>query len=119
MHIEGINWLDIGGEEAVLKVVGDEDCLICFACPCPYNVGDVLVEPLECLDTDNIIICETKDNNIEKIHNFLPLNFHRSFTYHFIFSIHTSIFNYLCLKLTNSYYFRTMFMPELKLRIYV
>ena len=67
MHIEGINWLDIGGEEAVLKVVGDEDCLICFACPCPYNVGDVLVEPLECLDTDNIIICETKDNNIEKM----------------------------------------------------
>ena len=49
----------------------------------------------------------------------LPLNSRRSPTDLFIFSIRTSIFNYLCLKLTNSYYFRTMFMPELKLRIYV
>ena len=57
MHIEEINWLDIGEEEAVLKVVSDADCLICFSCPCSYNVGDVLVEPLECLDAENIILC--------------------------------------------------------------
>ena len=30
MHIEEINWLDIGEEEAVLKVVSDADCLIGF-----------------------------------------------------------------------------------------
>lgn len=67
MHIEEINWLDIGVEEAVLKVVSDADCLICFSCPCSYNVGDELVEPLECLDTDNIIMYETKENIIEKM----------------------------------------------------
>ena len=27
MRIKEINWLDIGGEEAVLKVVSDTDCL--------------------------------------------------------------------------------------------
>ena len=57
----------IEGEEAVLKVVRDTDCLVCFSCPCSCNVGDVLTEPLECLNTDNIILCETKDNIIEKI----------------------------------------------------
>ena len=67
MRIEEINWLDIGGEEAVLKVVSDTDYLVCFSCPCSCDVGDVLVEPLECLDTDNIILCETKDNIIEKM----------------------------------------------------
>ena len=30
MRIKEIDWLDIGGEEAVLKVVSDADCLICF-----------------------------------------------------------------------------------------
>ena len=67
MRIKEINWLDIGGEEAVLKVVSDTDCLVCFSCPCSCDVGDVLGEPLECLDTDNIILCETKDNIIEKM----------------------------------------------------
>ena len=67
MRIEEINWLDIGGEEAVLKVVSDTDYLVCFSCPCSRDVGDVLAEPLECLDTDNIILCEAKDNIIEKM----------------------------------------------------
>ena len=35
-------------------------------CPCSYEIGDVLTEPLECLNTDNIILCETNDNIIEK-----------------------------------------------------
>ena len=47
--------------------VSASDSLICFSCPCSYDVGAVLTEPLECLNTDNIILCETKDNIIEKI----------------------------------------------------
>ena len=39
MRIKEINWLDIGGEEAVLKVVSDTDCLVCFSCPCSCNVS--------------------------------------------------------------------------------
>ena len=38
---------------------------MCFSCP--YNIGDVLTEPLECLDTDYIVLCETKENSIEKV----------------------------------------------------
>lgn len=66
MRIEEITWLDIG-KEATLKVVSNADCLTCFSCPCSCDVGDVLIEPLECLDTDNIIMCETKENIIEKM----------------------------------------------------
>ena len=50
-----------------LNDVSASDSLICFSCPCSYDVGAVLTEPLECLNTDNIILCETKDNIIEKI----------------------------------------------------
>lgn len=67
MRIEQINWLDKDSEEAILKVVSETDCLDCFSCPCSCDIGDVLTEPLECLDTDNIILCETKEKNIEKI----------------------------------------------------
>ncbi len=67
MRIEEISWLDKEGEEAVLKVVSKTDCLFCFSCPCSCEIGDILTEPLECLDTDNIILCETQEKNIEKI----------------------------------------------------
>lgn len=67
MHVEEIEWLDKEGKEAILKVVSETDYLVCFSCPCTYNIGDVLTEPLECLDTDNIILCEIQENNIEKI----------------------------------------------------
>lgn len=66
MRVEEISWLDIGEEEAVLKVASDTDYLFCFSCPCSYNVGDVLAEPLECLDTDNVILCATRENIIKK-----------------------------------------------------
>lgn len=39
---------------------------MCFSCPCSYNIGDVLTEPLECLDLDDIVLCETKEKSIEK-----------------------------------------------------
>lgn len=67
MYVEEISWLDKDGEEAVLKVINETDCLVCFSCPCTYDVGDILTEPLECLDTDNIILCETRKNIIEKM----------------------------------------------------
>ena len=67
MRIKEINWLDKEGKEATLKVVSGTDYLVCFACPCSYDVGDVLTEPLECLDIDNLISCETSKNVIEKM----------------------------------------------------
>lgn len=67
MHIEEIEWLDKAEKEAILKVVSERKCLMCFSCPCFYNIGEVLTEPLECLDTDNIVVCATQENSIEKM----------------------------------------------------
>lgn len=67
MYIKEIKWMDKEGKEAILKVVNGAKALICFSCPCFYNIGDVLNEPLECLDTDDIVLCETEENSIEKI----------------------------------------------------
>lgn len=67
MYIEKIEWLDKDGKEAILKVVNDMESLMCFSCPCSYNIGDVLTEPLECLDTDDIEVCDSKENRIEKM----------------------------------------------------
>lgn len=67
MHIEEVEWLDKEGKEAILKVVSEMKCLMCFSCPCFCNVGDVLTEPLECLDTDAIVLCEAQENCIEKM----------------------------------------------------
>ena len=67
MYIEKIEWLDKEEKEAILKVVDGMESLVCFSCPCSYNIGDVLTEPLECLDTNDIVLCETQENSIEKM----------------------------------------------------
>lgn len=67
MYIRKIEWFDQQGEEAVLEVAADKDALTCFSCPCPYRIGDRLREPLECLDIDDMVSCDTKGNDIEKI----------------------------------------------------
>ncbi len=67
MYIEEVEWLDVSIKEAILKVANNSQSLICFSCPCSYSVGDVLMEPLECIDTDDVMICENMDNCIEKM----------------------------------------------------
>lgn len=67
MYIKKIEWLDQNGKEAILKVVKDNKSLICFSCPCCYNIGDFLTEPLECLDINQITLCDTKESCIEKM----------------------------------------------------
>lgn len=67
MYIEEIEWLDKAEREAILKVVSEKECLMCFSCPCSYNIGEVLTEPLECLDADIIVTCATQEDRIEKM----------------------------------------------------
>ena len=64
MHIEKIEWLNEEGKEAILKVVNDTKNLVCFSCPCFYNIGDVITEPLECLDTNDIVLCEINKKDL-------------------------------------------------------
>lgn len=67
MQIEEIEWLDKEGKEAILKVVSETESLECFSCPCSYNKGDVLTEPLECLDVNDILLCDTQQYIIRKM----------------------------------------------------
>lgn len=67
MHIEEIEWIDKEEKEAIIKVASETECLKCFSCPCSYRIGDILTEPLECLDVDEIWLCDTQENMIEKM----------------------------------------------------
>lgn len=67
MHIKQIEWLDKEGKEAIVEIAKGMKSMICFSCPCLYNLGDVLLEPLKCLDTRNVILCDTKEYDIKKL----------------------------------------------------
>lgn len=67
MYIKEIKWLDQESKEAMLTVASDGHSLTCFSHPCSYKIGDVLTEPLECLDTDDVILCEKPEEDIEKL----------------------------------------------------
>lgn len=67
MYVEKIEWLSKEGKEAILTVAKDTKCLMCFSCPCSNNIGDELAEPIECLDTYDIVLCEKREDIIEKM----------------------------------------------------
>lgn len=46
--------------EAIVKVASETAFLLCFSCPCTWRIGDVLYEPLECLDVNAIMLCEAQ-----------------------------------------------------------
>jgi hypothetical protein len=66
MVVEEIEWIDKEGKEAIIKVANETGDLRCFSCPCSYNIGDTLSEPLECLDTDCIVECDICECLIRK-----------------------------------------------------
>lgn len=67
MYIKKIEWLDKENKEAVLEVCGNTKALICFSYPCHYNLNDELNEPLQCLDSYDIISCDEEQIKIERI----------------------------------------------------
>ncbi|MBQ7972500.1 MAG: hypothetical protein IJ291_03495, partial [Lachnospiraceae bacterium] len=67
MYIKEIEWLDEESKEAILNVVSDGHSMICFSHPCVYDIGDTLSDPLECLDINDVILCESQEEDIEKI----------------------------------------------------
>lgn len=67
MQIESIEWLDTEEKEAILRIVNDKGSFICFSQLCPYDIGDRITVPLECLDEDEIMVCETEEYGIEKM----------------------------------------------------
>ena len=41
--------------------------MVCFSCPCLYKLNDMLREPLECLDAQDIVLCSTVGRDIKKL----------------------------------------------------
>ena len=58
--------MDEENREAILQISDNTKSLQCFSFPCRYSVGDILVEPLESLDVENIAFHQTKENCIEE-----------------------------------------------------
>lgn len=54
MFIKSIDWMDEERREAIVIVSDMENEIKCFADGLKYNVGDVLVDPLNCLTTKNV-----------------------------------------------------------------
>lgn len=66
MYVKKIDWLDEVSKEAIVEVAEGIERLVCFSCPCLYKLNDMLREPLECLDTQDIVSCSTVGSDIKK-----------------------------------------------------
>lgn len=53
-----IEFMDINAKEAIITIKKGKYEIICFSCPCQLEQGDFLGEPLECIDTRNVEVCE-------------------------------------------------------------
>lgn len=67
MYIKEIEWLDEENKEAVLNVVSGMHSIKCFSYPCKHKIGDILTEPLECLETKNVVLCRVPEEDIKKL----------------------------------------------------
>ena len=67
MYVKKIDWLDEVSKEANVEVAEGIERLVCFSCPCLYKLNDMLREPLECLDTQDIVSCSTVGSDIKKL----------------------------------------------------
>lgn len=67
MYIKDITWLDKNESEAIVEVAQDANSLLCFSCPCSYTLNAQLSDPLECLDANGIVICNTVECDIKKL----------------------------------------------------
>lgn len=60
MFVKDISWIDYSCKEATVIISDGTYNVICFSHPCSYAVGQIVTEPLECFDADNIVVsnCE-------------------------------------------------------------
>ncbi len=58
MKIKKIELMDIDLKEAIIIVKENDLEVTCFSCPCLLEIGSIIKEPLECIDTKNVVVCE-------------------------------------------------------------
>ena len=66
MYIKSIEWIDSINKEAILGISDNKDVITCFSHPCNYSIGQIVTEPLECLDTIDIAISTTPIFKMER-----------------------------------------------------
>ena len=66
MKVERIEWLDEESKEGNVTVTDGKYLVLCFGDGLEYVVGDVIKEPLMCLDVDNVMHSEEKEPMIQQ-----------------------------------------------------
>ena len=74
MFVEKIVWMEESAKEAIVTVTNGNVKVICFSQPCTLNVGSKIEEPLECIDTLAVTVCESKPK-ITKRDSFFEYEF--------------------------------------------
>ena len=67
MFVKSIHWMDKEDKEAEVIVSDGKNEILCFSHPFSGAIGDILVNPLECMDAEEIQILDDENFNIEKI----------------------------------------------------
>ena len=70
MRIKNINWMNKEAKEAIVNVCVRDKEIMCFSCPCNYNIGDKILLNLECLNINNIFLSEEDKYGIYKLDNY-------------------------------------------------
>ena len=66
MKVERIEWLNEENKEGDVVVSDGEYKVLCFADGLEYMVGDIVKEPLNCLDVSNVMRSEEKEPMIQQ-----------------------------------------------------
>ena len=75
MKVERIEWLNEANKEGDVVVSDGEYKVLCFADGLEYMVGDIVKEPLNCLDVSNVMRSEENkqilQQNFDEIESFV------------------------------------------------
>ena len=70
MVVKEIEFMDKNIKEAIVKVGNDTFEIVCFSCPCELKCGDIINNPLECVDVCNIMLSINITEVAQKISYF-------------------------------------------------
>jgi hypothetical protein len=66
MKVEKIEWLNEESKEGSVVITDGKYSLLCFGYDLAYTIGDVIKEPLTCLDIDHVVRAEERTPMIQQ-----------------------------------------------------
>ena len=70
MFIKTIKWVDKEAQEAEIIVSDGSIDILCFSCPFIRIINDILVDPIYCLDVQNVVISNEETNYVKKSNTY-------------------------------------------------